>query len=104
MIVDLIPSMDEHHLLVGLKEEKVASPKKTPEKKVVKKEDKEVDEWGGEKIKSSSELNDVFNVDYSAPPTKGRKKSRGDLSSQALQITTAFMTIMGRIDRVESVV
>lgn len=52
-IVQLIPIMDEHHLLVGLKDDKVTSPKKTPEKRAMKKAVEEVSE--GEKIDSSSE-------------------------------------------------
>lgn len=38
VIMDPIPTVDEHHLLIGLKEEMVVSHKKTPENRVVKKE------------------------------------------------------------------
>lgn len=37
VIVDLVPIADKRHLLDGLKEEKMASHKKTLEKRVVKK-------------------------------------------------------------------
>lgn len=63
---------DEHHLLVGLKKEKVVSPKKRALKKAVD----EVRE-GGEKRESSSEFYYVFDVDYSFPSKRGHKKIMG---------------------------
>lgn len=52
VIVDLIPEVDEHLLFVGLKDDKLVSPKKTLEKRVPKKAVEEIDV--GEKRDSSS--------------------------------------------------
>lgn len=62
MIIEFIPMTDKHHLLVGLKMEKVLSPKKTLENRVFKKDVEEVAE-GGEKSKFFSEFDDIFNAD-----------------------------------------
>lgn len=54
VIVDLIPTVEEHRLVVGLQDEEKVSAKKTPSHRVVK---KAVEEMGrDEKSKSSSEF------------------------------------------------
>lgn len=54
----MIPTKNEHHLLVGLKDDKMVSPKKTPEKRAPK---KAVEEVGvGEKTDSTSYFDDVL--------------------------------------------
>lgn len=70
-IVDLIPTNDEYHLLVGLKDEKVLLKKTGASRGPLKKCQ------GGEKTKSSFMLDDVFNVDYETPLTRGRKYING---------------------------
>lgn len=52
------------------------SPKKTPYKIATKKAVKELYQ-GSEKNETSSKFEDVFDVDYSAPPTKVIRKLRG---------------------------
>lgn len=66
--MDLILDADEYHLLTSLKEEKMVSPKKTPKKRTSKNVVEEVGgKGGGEKSLSSSEFDDVVDVDYAAP-------------------------------------
>lgn len=77
--MDLIPTVDEHHLLVGLAEEQKVSPKKLMSKKAVEELGQE-----SEKTESLSESEDVFDVDlfgvdYSAPLPRGHKKAKGTI-------------------------
>lgn len=54
LIIELIPTLDEHHLLVEVEDAKKVSLKKTPKKKMPKKASEEV--GVGEKTDSSSEF------------------------------------------------
>lgn len=63
VIVDLKSTLDEHHLLIGLDEGVKMSFKKTPLRSMTKKAIEEVIE-GSKKTESSSEFEDVFDVDY----------------------------------------
>lgn len=58
------PHFTKHHLSVGLEEEQKVTPKNIPSRSVVKKAVEVVDQ-GSEKIKSSFEFEDVFDMDYS---------------------------------------
>lgn len=71
----LIPTTDIYYLLDGLKEEKMTSPKKTPEKDASKKKKKIVEEVaeGYEKSSSSSKINDVSDMDFCCPSTRSHK-------------------------------
>lgn len=74
-MVNLVPQMDGHHLLVSFEEELKVSPKKIPSKIVSKKTAKELG-VGSEKRKWLSKFDDVFDVDYFAPLTRGCKKAK----------------------------
>lgn len=76
VIMYLISTVDEYHLLVGLEDEQKTTLKKTSSKPVAKKDVKEVDQ-GSEKVKSSSKFEDLFDVDYSAPSLRGYRKAKG---------------------------
>lgn len=80
-IVDLISTVDEHHLLVCLEEEHKVTHKKPSLKSVAKKAIGEVRQVT-EKTEFSSKFEDVFDMDYSAPLPKSHKKARGHLSAQ----------------------
>lgn len=60
-VIELEARMDEHHHLVGLKDDKMVSAKKTPEERASKKAVEEVSV--GEKTNSSFEFVDVFDVE-----------------------------------------
>lgn len=62
MIIELTPTADEKHLLVGLINDKVVNPKKTLEKMLSKKAVEEVEE--NAKTEPSSYFYDVFDVDF----------------------------------------
>lgn len=69
--VNLRPTTNKVHLLVELKE---VSSKKTPKKRRIKKVFKEVVVRESE---SSSEFDDVFDADFSAPSTKAPRSLMG---------------------------
>lgn len=70
--MEMIPTVDGYHLLVGLKDEKVVFPKKILKKRASKKIVEEVAE-GGEKSESSYKFDDVFDVDCVVPSPRSHK-------------------------------
>lgn len=60
MIVELRPTVDKHHLLIRLTDEKTL-------KKTLKKKSKVVEEVNVSESDSSSELDDVFYTNYFVP-------------------------------------
>lgn len=94
VIVELRPSPDEHHLLIGLKDEETF--KKTPEKKNKK---KVIEEVPISEREYSSEFDDICYTNYSAPSKEVHKKPKGN-STHVIRISTILMTMMKRLERV----
>lgn len=76
--MELEPAADEDHLWVDLEEEKMVIPKVEAKKTLVKMAPKIVDEEakGDEKSLSSSEFDDVFNINYTVPSRRTHKTKR----------------------------
>lgn len=79
--------VDDHHLLVRLEEEQKVPPKKTPLKLVAKKVVEEVGQ-GREKTESSSEFEDVFDVNNSPLFPRGLLTSK--LTDKPLMADSSF--------------
>lgn len=87
VIVDLILTIDEHHLLVRLKR---VLKRQTPTRPVAKKSIKGVTEGSG-KAKSLFELEDVFDVDCSTPMQRKKLKL---MSAHVLGVTIILRSIL----------
>lgn len=99
-MIDMIPRMDKHYLVVSLQKEAKVSPKKTPPKREVKKAIEELSE-GMRRVNPPPTSTTCSMWATLTHRQRGRKKVKGDSSSQVLGIIVVFMTITQRIERVE---